>query len=91
MVLCRVSSVMGWCNSVTAGIVVIYFDTSFVSITLIFNDHIMQDYACFHDVGEVSNAPRSCRFSDDIKSCLENTKSTLDIFASRFLHFREML
>ena len=59
----------------------------FIFISLIFNNYVMEDYACFHDLLEHFRIEKSCRSINNCKSCLEYSKCTLNILHISFLGF----
>ncbi|PRQ57918.1 hypothetical protein RchiOBHm_Chr1g0353551 [Rosa chinensis] len=62
-----------------------------IFITLIFNNHIVQDNARHHDVLKVLLTPPTSWSSYDCPTSLENTKCSLHVFSVCFLHPCEML
>ena len=59
----------------------------FIFISLIFNNYVMEDYACFHDLLEHFRIEKSCRSINNCKSCLEYSKCTLNILPICLLGF----
>ena len=50
-----------------------------ISITFILNYHVMQYYACLHNVIKSLYSPKTCRPTNNCKSCLKHSKCTLYI------------
>ena len=56
-------------------------------ITLILNDHVVQDYTTSHYLLHFLCGPMTTRFFDNTKSGLENSKSSFYILSAAFLLF----
>jgi len=55
--------------------------TSIVSISFIFNDHVMHYYAHFYNVSERLTTLTTCRSTNDCESCLKHSKCTFHILS----------
>ena len=72
-------------GSTIIDLIIIKVICSKVSMSLIFNDHIMQYYTCHHNVLKHFKVEKTCKPVHNCKSHLKHSKCMFDILPSRLL------
>ena len=78
-------------ESIIVDLIIIKVICSKVSMSLIFNDHIMQYYTCHHNVFKRFKVEKTSKPAHNCKSRLKYSKCTFDILPRRLLCGSKML
>ena len=57
----------------------------FIFISLIFNNYVMENHICFHDLLEYFKMEKSCRSTNNCETCLKHSKCTLNILTTFYM------